>query len=322
MTQPSPDTPLISGFKLIFDMEKVNKALNGIEKGESPIVHKALEKMKQSGDLRYITCPASIDVLEPLKLMCPNFKEVIEDMRRYIALSLYGNTSLNFMPILLLGDPGVGKTHFAMQLAKALKTEFEIINMASVTAGWVLSGTSPTWQGAKCGKVVNTLIEGKYANPIILVDEIDKAGQDSRVDPLGALYSLLEKDTAKIFRDELVDIPVDCSHITWVATANDARSIPGAILDRMKVYHIPSPTLEEGMTIAQNIYKSLCEENGWGFEEKMPEETQRILGAVAPREMRKRIIDAMGNARLAESLQLKPEHVQMPQSKSNKIGFI
>ena len=68
--------------------------------------------------------------------------------------------------------------------------------MSSLTAGWVLSGASSQWKGARPGKVFETLVDGHYANPVMVVDEIDKAGGEHAYDPLGALYSLLEHDTA------------------------------------------------------------------------------------------------------------------------------
>ena len=69
--------------------------------------------------------------------------------------------------------------------------------MSSMTAGWLLSGASSQWKGAKPGKVFESLVDGRYANPVIVIDEIDKAASDAQYDPLGSLYSLLEHDTAR-----------------------------------------------------------------------------------------------------------------------------
>ena len=97
--------------------------------------------------------------------------------------------------------------------------------MSSLTAGWILSGASAQWNNARPGKVAHTLVHGDFANPIVVLDEVDKAGGDARYDPMGALYSLLERTPPRL-QDEYIDIDIDASHILWVTTANDERSIP------------------------------------------------------------------------------------------------
>jgi len=102
--------------------------------------------------------------------------------------------------------------------------------MSSLTAGWVLSGASSQWKGARPGKIFETLVDGAYANPVMVVDEIDKARGEHAYDPLGALYGLLEHDTAGTFTDEFAEVSIDASQVIWVATANDDRAIPEPIL--------------------------------------------------------------------------------------------
>ena len=148
---------------------------------------------------------------------------------------------------LLLGQPGIGKTHFAKQLAKLLGTGMSLVPMSSMTAGWLLSGSSSQWKGAKPGKVFQALVEGEYANPVMVVDEIDKAASDAQYDPLGALYSLLEHDTAQSFTDEFAEVAIDASQVIWVTTANDERSIPRPILNRMNVFQIEAPDAEAAL---------------------------------------------------------------------------
>ena len=91
-------------------------------------------------------------------------------------------------------------------MAQLLGTGMGFISMSSLTAGWVLSGASSQWKGARPGKVFETLVDGQYANPVMVVDEIDKARGEHAYDPMGALYSLLEIDTAGSFTDEFAEV--------------------------------------------------------------------------------------------------------------------
>ena len=131
-------------------------------------------------------------------------------------------------------------------MAQLLGTGLGFVSMSSLTAGWVLSGASSQWKGARPGKVFETLVDGQYANPVMVVDEIDKARGEHAYDPMGALYSLLELDTAGSFTDEFAEVAIDASQVIWVATANDERAIPDPILNRMNVYagaRCPTATL-------------------------------------------------------------------------------
>lgn len=220
----------------IYDVGDVDRAMESGSGARNEALTAFYGKMKTLGGVRYVVKPSSFDGLDPLYARCPNFTPVLDDLKRYLALAVAGNEPMNFTPILLLGEPGIGKTHFARQLANVLGTGFEFVSMSSLTAGWILSGASSQWSHAKPGKVAQALVCGDYANPLVVLDEVDKAGGDARYDPMGALYGLLEQDTARQFKDEFVEVDIDASHIMWVSTANDERSIPEPILSRMNVY--------------------------------------------------------------------------------------
>jgi ATP-dependent Lon protease len=226
--------------------------------------------------------------------------------------------------MLLLGEPGIGKTHFARRLAQLLGTGYNFIGMSSLTAGWILSGASAQWKNAKPGKVFDALVNGDYANPVIVVDEIDKAGGDQQYDPLGALYTLLEHDTAGEFIDEFCEVPIDASDVVWVATANEARTIPEPILNRMNVYEIEAPDAEGACRIAGYIYRELRAEHGWGraFPESLDGETLARVARLKPREMRRVLLAAFGNAKLAGRSELLPDDVSDERiARKSRIGF-
>ena len=207
--------------RTIYYVADVDRAMEESAGARNEALAALYEKMRLRGGGRFLVRPSGADTLDGLYDTCPNFVAVIDELRKYVALAVAGNEPMSFTPILLLGEPGVGKTHFAKELARALGTGHEFISMSSLTAGWILSGASSQWNNAKPGKVAHTLVHGEFANPIVVLDEVDKAGGDSRYDPMGALYGLLEKETARHFKDEFVEIDMDASHILWVSTAND-----------------------------------------------------------------------------------------------------
>lgn len=298
LSAPNGASLSVAGLVPVYDSSEIDRRLQeeGAPRNES--LRAFYSRMKRAGEMRYIVKPTGLAALDELYSSCPNFASVIDDIKKQLALAISGNQPVAFTPILLLGEPGLGKTHFAKCLAKALGVGFELVSMSSLTAGWILSGTSSQWNNARPGKVAEALIQRDFANPLFVLDEIDKAGGDARYDPLGALYTLLEPETAQRFTDEFIDLPIDASHIQWVATANDARSIPEPILSRMNVYTIERPNAEGAKAIAACIYRDLLARHHWKFEPKPRSEVLDLLGSIAPREMRKVLVDAMGTAKL------------------------
>src|SRR5512139_3420097 len=211
-TIPAPPIS-IAGFKDVYRVPRVEEALNELQElgaGASEALRATYVRMIRTGGQRFVIKPSALPDIDALIDELPNFEEPLEDIRKQLALCLSSDDPLELEPILLLGDPGIGKTHFARRLSKLLGTGYNFIGMSSLTAGWILSGASAQWKNAK---------------PVIVVDEIDKAGGDTQYDPLGSLYTLLEHDTAAEFTDEFAEVPIDASDVVWIATANDARSI-------------------------------------------------------------------------------------------------
>jgi ATP-dependent Lon protease len=281
------------------------------------------DRMCELGGSRYIIKPSTASAVDDLYDASPNFARVVDDLRKFLALAVAGNEAVQFTPMLLLGEPGLGKTYFAKKLAQALSTGFEFVSMSSLTAGWVLTGASAQWQNARPGKVAQTLIEGEYANPVVVLDEVDKAGGDARYDPLGALYSLLEPDTAAHFKDEFIDVDMDASHILWVATANDESVIPEPILNRMNVYSIDRPDADGSRRIALAVYRDIVDAHNWPFPAEPSESVIDRLASVPPRDMRKLLLDAFGTAQLANREYLVPEDIDAKKlcGRRARVGF-
>ena len=314
----------IAGFRRIYSTSQVESALGELGPGGNESLKGVYEKMLRAGGERFSVKPGAMPDFDGLAAELPNFSEVLDDLRKQLALCLETDDPVELAPLLLLGEPGIGKTHFARRIAQLLGTGYGFVSMSSLTAGWILSGASAQWRNARAGKVFDTLVNGDYANPVIVIDEIDKTATDGQYDPLGALYSLLEPGTAAEFVDEFAEIPLDCSEIVWVATANDASRIPEPILNRMNVYEIEPPDREGARRIAQSLYREIRDSHSWGaqFPEMLDVAVADKLAAVAPREMRRQLVGAFGNAKLARRDRLLPEDLNAERSmRRQRIGF-
>jgi ATP-dependent Lon protease len=313
----------IAGFKDVYEVSAVEKALHELPPGANEALRAVYEKMVRLGGQRFTVKPSALPEMDALFDALPNFTEVLEDIRKHLALCIDSNDSVELPPMLLLGDPGIGKTHFARKVAALLGTGFGFVPMSSLTAGWVLSGASSQWKNAKPGKVFDTFLNGEYANPVIVVDELDKTSADGQYDPLGALYELLESETATRFIDEFVEVPIDASGAVWLATANDAARIPEPLLSRMNVYQIESPDAEGARRIARAIYADIRGTHDWGkrFPEAMSEAALDKVAGLPPREMRRAVHAAFGNAKIAGRNEISPDDIQDGRARKQRIGF-
>jgi len=331
MSEPAQDlVPFAAGqlpiasMRAVYRVGDVASRLDRLPSREHETLRSTYERMIEKGPERFQVKPSGLPAMERLYEELPNFGEVLDDVKRQLALCQDSRDALEITPMLLLGPPGIGKTHFAREISRLLGTGMGFISMSSLTAGWVLSGASSQWKGARPGKVFETLVEGAYANPVMVVDEIDKARGEHAYDPLGALYSLLEHDTAQAFTDEFAEVAIDASQVIWVATANDERSIPEPILNRMNVYEVQAPDADAARAIALRLYASLRGEHDWGrrFEPEPGEAVLERMAALAPREMRRAWMTAFGNARLAGRSRIQLTDLPDAGGRRSPLGFM
>jgi ATP-dependent Lon protease len=314
----------IANLRSVFRPHDVERKLAKLPDRDHEHLRTTYERMLERGPERFQVKPSGLPGMAALYEQLPNFTDALDDVKRHVALSQDCRDGLEVTPMLLLGPPGIGKTHFARRLADLLGTGMSLVPMSSMTAGWLLSGASSQWKGAKPGKVFEALVEGQYANPVIVVDEIDKASADVQYDPLGALYSLLEHDTAGAFMDEFAEVAIDASQVIWIMTANDERCIPEPILNRMNVFEIEAPSFEAGRRIARSLYQAICSEHGWGerFAAEPADDLLDQLAELAPRDMRRALMTGFGNARLAQRAEIAVDDLPKAAAAKGKIGFV
>lgn len=180
--------------------------------------------------------------------------------------------------ICMIGPPGVGKTSIAKSIASALDRKFFRFSVGGLTDIAEIKGHRRTYIGAMPGKPIQCLKSTSCANPLILIDEIDKLGRGYNGDPASALLELLDPNQNGSFTDHYLDVPVDFSDVLFVCTANDESTIPGPLKDRMEVIRLSGYDIPEKVAIASRylVPKALSEA---GFLE--PEIASRMRVEIA-----------------------------------------
>jgi ATP-dependent Lon protease len=315
----------------IFDLAALENSIkNGYadsgDREEREAKKAILKILKQTGAERKLArvehyAQAQLDALED---DFPNFRDVVQYLRSVVAIAHADDRTPQPAHILLNGSPGIGKTVFAMRVAEIYGTKLHIAHLETMQTSADLVGTSNSYSNANVGLIFRSLIDGEYANPLLLLDEVDKASGDDRRPTTAALYGLLE-GTSKLFHDESLPwLDIDASRIMYIATSNYASEIEPALLSRMRKFEISPPSREQTRVIIENIFAQVrCSRPRAFGRLSLSERALEILLDLSPRKIKAAIVTAAGNALISGRDRVEPDDIEIEsERKRNPIGFV
>ena len=290
------------------------------------IAKEILANLATKSNRRNLAGSPSVESIRQLKTDFPNFYEAIEQIEFAAALSNLSNKSwFQMPPLLLLGPAGVGKTAFAQEFANILGIYFKRIDAGMATTGSVLSGLSLGWGSGHTGDIFKSISESEVANPLLMLDEIDKIGRQSSYPIEPTLLALLEKESAGDFKDEAIQLHLNCKHFLWIATANDEHLISEPLKSRFTIVNIRRPNREETKPIVHSIYRKIKANNPWGsaFKNELDNTVADELLDFSPRELTRIMSTAFGKAAVRGGREVKLSDFLLPNKVATRqIGFV
>jgi ATP-dependent Lon protease len=286
------------------------------------------EQMKRNDGLRkLVQYPKNLAKrLHKLKTKYPNFSELFLQIEQMASLAAFKDNVIDLSPLMLDGPPGIGKSSVVRELAICLELPYLEISVGTLQSCAKLVGSDKAWNNSTPGDILSFLARHDVANPIILLDEIDKYPINPQWPIVPALLSLLEQDQASKFRDLCFsDIETNLSKVVWIATSNDARNINDTLQSRLLKISVEQPNPKLYAQTLKVMYRDLLSEKGLKshFSNSLTSNVINRLIDVEPRQAKKLFSQALGSAAMKgrQSL-LNTDFPQPEQNNSRGIGFL
>jgi ATP-dependent Lon protease len=283
----------VRGSMKLYDPMQADKALSAMPRVTRPnermeLQRALLESLAEGDPQRAVATPGPQwrRDLARLRAAFPNFSQVLDAVERHLYLQRNARKPLQLPPMCLIGDAGVGKSQFTRALAESLlRAPLRLVPMEVSDSASVLVGTEMHWASAGPGAIFDALVRGPVINPVMLLDEIDKAARRQHgASALDVLYQLLEAHAARDFRDAcLPEVRLDASMVQWIATANDDVTIPAPLRSRMHEFRIPPLTPEQARAVVGNIDAELRRSLRLQSVKPLPPELVEELVRLPPR---------------------------------------
>lgn len=299
----------MEGFRKHPDFDEIAAAIRKLSRGTDPNLNFLVitTKIVDEGDFKagiYLNLEKPISLvpapIEPRKINAildkefPWFASINALVcRQLLALQFGSKPAFKIRPLLLAGAPGVGKTTWVKRLAELCEVPYRGIMAAGNNDVMYLRGTPRGWSSARPGAVLQTMATEMVANPIFLVDELEKASPDNRNGRLwDVLLQLLEPSSAKTYLDECLQVPADLSWVSWIATANELGNIPKPLLERFTIVVAESPGEEHFQAIVSGSITRYAKE--LGIDQRMlpiltQDEFEVLQHCKSPREISKTV---------------------------------
>lgn len=251
------------------------KALEARLKQETREREGLVKSLKSLGDPKQLVLAtaAHFDAMRELELSLPHHAAFFAPLRNRIKIQAATHQPLQLGRMLLGGEPGIGKSYAVHAIAEALRLPLLEIQLSGSSDTLLFTGTSRQWGNSAPGVLSRFMAGCAVANPLIVLEEIDKTGANSHGSVQDVLLMLLEPENSKNFDDRFLNLPIDLSHLSYLATANDLEQLSPPLLSRLTVVELEAPGAQHLAQLVQRLYDVLTHRLGLSelFEKELPE---------------------------------------------------